>query len=100
MIGSAPNIDIFKDYFDWEHTVIPMKFDEPNIQEFIAELDKQPKFLNSISQNNTRNSLLKHDWLYRWQQVMQRLELTPNPKAINREARLKELANSVLCQAS
>ncbi len=96
MLGSTPKNDAFKHYFDWDKVVIPIKFDESNIQGIIAELDKQPRLLETISKNNVRNSLLKHDWLYRWQQILDRLQLMPNQKAIARKTKLKKLASSIL----
>lgn len=95
MIGSTPNNDAFKHYFDWDKVVIPMKFDEPNTEAVIAELDRQPQLLNTISKNNARNSLLRHDWLYRWQQILDKVKLPPNAKALQREAELKKLADSI-----
>ena len=95
MLGTAPDNRAFKKYFDWENVVIPMQFDEPNIAAIIAELDRQPEYLATVRKNNIVNTLLRHDWSYRWQQILDRIGLLPNDKLFQRRTKLKELAASI-----
>ena len=97
MIGKPPNTDSFKHYFDWQDAVISIAFDEPHIDKIILELDSQPEYLRKIQINNVVNSLRKHDWVYRWEQVLSKLGL-PSTKAMEeRKATLERMAQS--CQS-
>ena len=97
-IGTPPDTDVFKQLFDWENAVIPIAFDEPNIDKIILELDSQPKYLRQISINNAINSLRKHDWVYRWEQVLNELGLPTTPAMEKRKATLEKMARS--CELS
>lgn len=92
MLGRAPNNDIFQHYFNWENAVIPMEFHEPNIEKIITGLDGRSEFLQQIRSNNIKNSFLKHDWLYRWQTVLERAGLSPIEKLEKRQSYLQQLA--------
>ncbi len=94
MLGTAPNNEVFEEYFGWENAVIPMPFDEPNIEAIITELDCQPEFLQGISNRNVQNSLLKHDWVYRWQQVLDTAGISATDKLEARKNLLEQLANT------
>ena len=94
LIGYPPDTETFRCYFNWEDAVIPIAFDEPNIDQIILGLDSQPEYLRKIQINNVINSLRKHDWVYRWEQVLTELGL-PTSKGIDaRKATLERMAQS------
>ncbi len=95
MLGCPPRNDAFKKYFNWQDAVIPMAFDEPNIAEVIADLDAQPQRLEKIRQENIVNSLLRHDWVYRWQEILAKTGLKLTSETIERQNYLQELARSL-----
>ncbi len=94
LIGCPPDTEVFKQYFDWQDCVIPIPVDAPNIGEVIEELDSQPERLARISRDNVVNSLLKHDWVYRWQEILAAADLEPSSKMLSRKADLQKLAQS------
>ncbi len=96
LIGAPPRGDLFGRYFDWEDSIIPVNFDEPDIVNIIAELDSQPAYLKKIRTQNVANSLLKHDWVYRWEQVLNELEMPLPPAMEDRKRHLKQLADNLL----
>jgi hypothetical protein len=51
--------------------------------------------MDQISRRNVLGSLLQHDWVYRWKQIFRIAGLEPSVAMINREQRLKELANQM-----
>jgi len=95
MIGEHPRNEAFKKHFDWPDAVIRVPFDAPNISEVLAELDSQPERLAEIRKNNIVQSLLRHDWVYRWRAILDIVGLKPGPALIAREERLKKLAEDV-----
>lgn len=100
MVGMPPGGDAFPHYFDWEDAIIKIDFSGTSAVEAIAELDSQPERLERISRTNVANSLLKHDWAYRWRDILEALGLEPSSKMVAREEYLKELAHSILAQVS
>lgn len=92
MIGDPPATEAFDKYFDWPDATIRIPFDAANIADIIADLDTQPERLARISRDNVVNSLLRHDWVYRWREVLETVGLKPTPEMLYREAHLKNLA--------
>ncbi len=95
MFGVPPENEAFREYFDWPDAVINVPFDSPNIADILAELDSQPERLEKIRKNNIVQSLLRHDWVYRWKSILKMSGLDPRPALVAREKRLKELANVI-----
>ena len=98
MIGMPPAGDAFPRYFDWEEPIIEVDFRGTDVVEAIAELDAQPERLARISKMNVANSLLKHDWAYRWRDMLSALDIKPSPAMIDRQKYLAELAHSILAE--
>ncbi len=92
MIGEARQNEDFREHLDWPDAVIQVPFDSANIAEILAELDSQPDRLEKIRKNNIVQFLLRHDWLYRWRAILDITGLKPSSALIEREKRLKELA--------
>jgi hypothetical protein len=94
----APVNEMFSQYFDWEDVVIEVDPDSQDIMTTIAQLDSQPEKLAKIRRDNVVNSLLKHDWVYRWHQILAAFNLAPSAAMIDRQQRLGQLAQSILFQ--
>lgn len=92
MIGAPPKGDLFQKYFDWENAIIPISFNEPNIGAILDEIDATPGYVEQIQTRNVMNSLLKHDWVYRWEQVLQKLGLPSTQGIQNRKQQLAQMA--------
>jgi hypothetical protein len=95
MIGQAPDVESFKENFDWPDAVIPVAYDEADISKILAGLDSQPERLAEIRKNNVIQSLLRHDWVYRWKDILDIAGLKPTPAHLAREERLKNIAQLV-----
>ena len=98
MVGMPPSGDAFPRYFDWEDAMIKVDLSGTDVVEAIAELDAQPERLERISRTNVANCLLKHDWAYRWRDMLEALDLEPSIKMTNREKRLQEIAAGILAK--
>ena len=48
-----------------------------------------------ISRRNAIEALLRHDWVYRWREVLDIAGLKPAPQLEIRENRLKQLAEQI-----
>lgn len=95
MLGDYPQTDAFRNNFDWSDAVISMPFDAENIEEILADLDSQEERLEKVRKNNVIQTLLRHDWVYRWKAILNIVGFEPRPALIAREKQLKELADKV-----
>lgn len=95
MIGDPPKNEDFRKHFDWPDAVIRVPFGTADVAEVIADLDSNPDRLKKIRKNNVIQSLLRHDWVYRWRAILDIVGLEPKPALIAREKHLKKLAGDV-----
>jgi len=93
MIGQVPDCDVFSQLFDWRDAVIAIDPNNSEVADILTELARHPERLCEISRRNAAEALLRHDWSYRWKQILTVAGLKPMPQLELREKRLKELAN-------
>jgi hypothetical protein len=98
MIGMPPAGEVFPHYFDWEEPIIKVDLSGTDVVEAIAQLDAQPERLEVISRRNVANCLLKHDWSYRWRDILSTFDLKPNQAMVDREKYLHDLGHSILAE--
>jgi hypothetical protein len=92
MIGMRPyNNKEFDKIFDWPDAVIEVPFTSGEIVDVIHDLDKQPERQAKMRQRNMTECLLKHDWLYRWESILEMVGMQPLPKLQNRKRTLQQL---------
>jgi hypothetical protein len=96
MVGERPKNVEFAKLFDWPDAVIDMPYDSTEIDGIINELDRQPERLDRIRRANVSQALLRHDWVHRWEAVLESVGLAPMPQLAERKRRLQILAQSVL----
>ena len=100
ILGTPPKCEAFNQNFDWSDAVISLPQDSTNVGEIIAHLDAQPERLNKIRTDNVVNCLLRHDWVYRWGQILDKVGLNHTPEMVQRRACLQSLAAVVLEKSS
>jgi hypothetical protein len=92
LIGREPECDVFKSLFHWKDAVIPIRTDGSDVIEVLNSLGSQPEVMAAISQRNASQSLLRHDWIYRWKEIFRIAGIQPSAGMATRERCLKELA--------
>jgi Glycosyl transferases group 1 len=95
MIGDAPRSEAFNSLFGWQDAVIPFQYGSTNICEVLDDLERQPERLDRIRRENVVNSLRRHDWAYRWKQILELVDLPPMEGLKQRLAKLSRLADQV-----
>jgi hypothetical protein len=95
MIGERPVNKEFDQLFDWPDAVIDLPFGSDRIDQVICELDRQPERQEEIRRRNVRESLMRHDWAYRWQSVLQQAGLEPMSGFYERKEQLRKRAECV-----
>jgi hypothetical protein len=92
MLGQAPNCEAFQDMFPWPDAVIEIQPDGSDVIEVLARLGSEPERVSALGRRNAAEALLRHDWVYRWKEILRVVGLEPSPRMLERERRLKELA--------
>jgi len=95
MIGEHPKTEAFQKDLGWPDSVIHVPFDASNMAEILAEFDSQPARMEQARKNNAAQSLLRHDWAYRWKVILDLAGLNPLDALAEREERLKNLAAEI-----
>jgi len=92
MIGQAPQCDAFGEMFPWEDAVVHVRPDGSDVVKVLSELQASPERVQEISRKNAAEALLRHDWMYRWKEVLRVAQLAPLPALHERERQLQRLA--------
>jgi len=92
MLGRVPDCESFRRHFDWPQAVIEIQADGSDVAEVISRLSADPEWLREISCRNAEEALRRHDWVYRWKEILGIAGLEPAPAMEAREKRLRELA--------
>lgn len=93
MLGTAPDLPQYREAFDWPDALITIPDPAPDIEEIIEALDREPDRLLRARTANVANSLRRHDWAYRWQEVLRVAGLEPRSRLGERTALLHERAD-------
>ena len=96
LLGQAPDCEPFRRLFGWPDSVIEIKPDGSDVRDVLESLAEQPERLSEISRRNAAEALLRHDWGYRWSEVLEIAGLTPTPALEARKRCLGELAEKAL----
>lgn len=95
LIGQAPDCEAFRTYFDWPDVVIPLQQDGSDVCEVVRSLEAQPEFLQDLSERNAAAAARRHDWMYRWQKILEVAGMSPKTALSQRASQLEELARAV-----
>jgi hypothetical protein len=95
MIGEVPKNKEFGKIFNWPDAVIHLPFGSDKIDAIINEVDTQPDRQEKIRRNNVVQSLMRHDWVYRWERILEIAGLNPMAALMERKKRLRDLSNMV-----
>ena len=92
ILGSAPQCAEFSEAFPWAEAVVEINPDGTNIEKTIADLDAEPERVERLRATAIAGSLLRHDWVYRWEAVLSAVGLPPLHQLEQRKRRLSHLA--------
>jgi hypothetical protein len=93
MIGHAPECEAFRELFPWQDAVIPLRADGSDVIKVLSSFAAEPERLSAISRRNAAEALLRHDWVYRWKEILRVAGLELSPRIKLREQRLRDLAD-------
>ena len=92
LIGERADSASFRQLFPWEDVVVDLAPDGSDVATVLSALAGEPERLSAVARRNAANSLLSHDWAYRWRTLVELAGLPASDKMKAREARLSERA--------
>ncbi len=95
MIGERPANEEFGKLFDWPDAMTHLPYDSEDIDVVIRRLDRDRERQEAIRRTGVVQSLMRHDWVYRWEAVLKAAGLEPMQGVVERKQRLKKLAELV-----
>jgi hypothetical protein len=96
MLGERPDNPEFKNLFGWPDSVLHLPFDSPEIDKIIKTVDDDPERQERMRRVSVKEALLRHDWAYRWEQILGAVGLEPLPALFKRKQTLRRLAETVM----
>jgi len=91
MLGSRPRSGDFDRCFNWADAVIDLPVDS-DIGTVLSDLLAQEDRLRTVSHRNTVESLRRHDWSHRWQDVLNQFGLDSSAALYDRQGELRRLS--------
>jgi hypothetical protein len=95
MVGERPDNEVFEGLFDWPEAVTRLPYDSTDIDVVIKDLDGDPKRQDRIRRTGVVQALMRHDWVYRWEAILNEVGLEPTQGMLERKDRLRKLAEVV-----
>jgi Glycosyl transferases group 1 len=92
MIGDIPDSDAYRELFGWSDAVFQTHPDGSDIMPILKDLGSDPKRMAAIGRRNVREALLRHDWVYRWNEMFRVIGIKSSPGMGAREEDLKKMA--------
>ena len=96
ILGSPPDTPEFRRQFNWPDAVIHIPSDHPGIEDTLNDLDREPERLSRIHRENTRHAALRHDWVYRLEDVFRQAGIAPTEGMLRRKQLLQELGGQII----
>jgi glycosyl transferase family 1 len=95
MIGERPDNEVFERLFGWPEAVTRLPYNSPEIDLIIKDLDADPERQGRIRRTSIVQSLMEHDWVYRWEVILRAAGLEPMQRIQGRKDHLRKLAEIV-----
>jgi hypothetical protein len=92
MLGERPDNAMFEQLFDWPDAVTHLPYDCEDVEEVIRAIESDPEKQERIRQRNVTEALTRHDWVYRWEAILQAVGLETTLAMRKRKETLVELA--------
>jgi hypothetical protein len=96
LVGQAPVCEHYPQMFGWPDAVVEVRPDGSDLRDVLSALNSDPARISKISRRNSAESLLRHDWVYRWKDIFRIAGVTPSPGMIARERCLARLASTAM----
>lgn len=95
LVGEKPANGQFGRLFDWPGALIHLPWNSEKIAEVIEEFERDPELGDATRATNMAQALTRHDWNYRWEEILRHVGIPPLPALSRRKERLHAMAESL-----
>lgn len=95
LIGQTVDTESFRTLFRWPQAVISIQPDGSDVREVVQRLRNDPELARAISHRNAACFAASHDWMHRWQTILESCGMKVSPKLARRAMQLKERAEAL-----
>jgi len=95
LLGIAPRCREFTESFDWPDALVEIPYECRDIGSRIEDLDRQKERLASARRANVTGCLRRHDWAFRWKEILDRVGLVPLEGWTARVEELRQVASEI-----
>jgi hypothetical protein len=95
MVGQPPESASFRENFEGPDAVADVRPDGSDVVQVIKSLIEQPERIDALSRRNISWALLRHDWVYRWMDVLTIAGLPSSAAMLARRERLRATARAI-----
>ena len=92
MLGERPNNCAFEELFGWPDAVIHMPYNCGEVEDIIGPIESDPERQDRIRRRNVTEALMRHDWVYRWEAILEAVGLESTGALGKRKETLSQLA--------
>lgn len=92
LLGDRVHNPAFDEYLAWPDSVIEAPFGTQDIVRITEQIEKNPDRIKAARRHNVIEALNRHDYLYRWEKVLQIAGMSMTLKMDTRRKKLTELA--------
>ena len=92
LVGEPPATPWYQQLFDWPDTIVPLPWDSTEPEQALAPLEADAPRVERMRHANVAGSLLRHDHVYRWAEVLQSVGLPGTAAMEQRRLELRRLA--------
>jgi hypothetical protein len=95
LLGSRPGCPEFDDLFDWPDAVLEIAPGGGDLHEVLSAFEADPERVRAAREANIANALRRHDWAYRWRQILETAGLAPSDAHVKRVEKMQHLAAQI-----
>lgn len=95
LLGSRPGCPEFDDLFGWPDAVLEISPEGGDLHEVLAAFEADPERVRAARQANITNALRRHDWAYRWRQILETAGLAASTAHVKRVEKMQHLAAQI-----
>lgn len=95
LLGSRPSCAEFDDLFDWPDAVVEISPDGKGFHAVLAAFEADPDRVRAAQEANITNALRRHDWSFRWKEILGTAGLAPSEAHVKRVEKMALLADQI-----
>lgn len=93
ILGTPPRAPEFQELFDWPDAVVEIPLQPEDMRSIYRDLEAQPERMERARFMNAVQSLRRHDWIYRWEHILQTIGYEGSPSVGRRKRALQTVAD-------